>query len=139
MENLSPGYRNMLIVFAYVNEDEVYFAGGFIRVREWCVCRSGRNGWNNPGWVDFACPKENILSKQWYSMELKIEKATVILSVDGDLKVQYTFKKLPKGKLGLSVHGGDSLFDDLEITGIGDMPVHPKSALATTWAEMKGR
>lgn len=132
-------YQNALIVFSYVDESEVYLAGSAIKRGLWYIIRTTHGGWpDRAGWRDLAIFGEPVRSNRWYLMSVEIDGATVRLSVDGQLKVEYTFKpELPKGRIGLGVSGANALFDEIRVTGVDASPVTPKDFLATTWAKLK--
>ncbi len=125
-----------------MDESEVYLVGPAIIRQEWWLIRITHVGWRggggNAGSFFVATAKDRVLSNRWYLMSLEIDKNTVRLSVDGQLKLEYTFKpELPKGRIGLGVSGAKALFDDFRVTGGDASPVTPKGLLATTWAKLK--
>lgn len=136
--NTGGVYQNFLIVFSYVNESEVYFAGSLIGAGFWGIVCSSHGG-TAARWQQLAMLGENLQSNVWYLMKVEINKATVSLIVDDKLKVEYTFDpELPKGRIGLGVTGSDSLFDEVRVRGVKNaFPVIPKKSLVTTWAKLK--
>jgi len=132
-------FNNSLIVFSYVNESEIYFAGSAILRGVWLIVSTDHGGRvAMTRWQELAQFEEVLQSNVWYSMKVEIDKATVRLIVDGKLEVEYTFHpELPKGRIGLGVSGADSLFDDFQVRGVDAFMISPKKLLATTWAKLK--
>jgi hypothetical protein len=133
-------YKNASIIFSYVNESEIYLVGYAVNLRRWQIIRSGKEGWNRPGWAEFATAIDGtIQSEKWYSLKIEITGTTINLFVDDDFKVKYTFPNgIPVGKIGLGVGGSDVLFDNVKVIGVEDyFSVNPKYARATTWAKLK--
>lgn len=133
-------WENALIVFSHMDESEVYLAGSAIVKQQWHIIRMTHEGWDmgQPGSLFLATAGAPVQSNRWYLMSLEIDKNTVCLSVDGQPKVEYTFKpELPKGRIGLGVSGANALFDEIQVRGVEVLPVTPKALLATTWAKLK--
>ena len=127
--------KNALIVFAYVDESEIYQAGSHLLNQRWAITRTAHAGRSNR---DLAFKSEAVGSKRWYHMRVEIDRTTIRLRVDGTLKVKYTFDpELPKGRIGLGVDGGDTLFDEVSVRRVDAFPVDSKGLLATTWAQLK--
>ena len=103
--------------------------------------RTNHRGWDDQvWWRDLALATSPVVSNRWDVVRLEIDHKTVRLIPDDKLKVEYTFDpELPQGRIGLSVVGADSLFDEFQVSGVGPLPIHPKGHLTTTWAVLKHR
>lgn len=141
MDTAKGVFKNAEIVLSYVNESEIYLAGFAVQRGIWNIMRTNHRGWDDQvWWRDLALAAAPVVSNRWYVMRLEIDHKTVRLIADDKLKVEYTFHpELPQGRIGLSVIGANSLFDEFRVSGVGAFAIHPKGHLTTTWGALKRR
>jgi len=139
-QHIAGGWSNGYIIFAYVSETEVYYAGARIGRGNWTIEKSAlAGGEQNFGEVGDAriaggapLPRYTVV----------IEQDDVVIYDDEDDEVnRHTFAAMPVGRIGLANENAETKYDDFAADGpaVAGLAVSPKDRLATTWAELKER
>ena len=132
------GWSNCYTIFAYVDDDEVYYAGARIGRGNWTIEKSAlAGGEQNFGEVaDGRVKAGGVIIPYTVSIEGK----DVVIYDEKDKEVnRHSFGKMPIGRIGLAHENTITQYDDFEAEGpkVKGLPVQPLGKLAVTWARIK--
>ena len=125
-------------IFAYVADDEVYYAGARIGRGNWTIEKSAlAGGEQNFGQVaDGRIQAGGVIIPYTVSIEGK----DVVIYDEKDKEVnRHSFGKMPIGRIGLAHENTITQYDDFEAEGpkVKGLSVQPVRKLAVTWARIK--
>ena len=134
------GWSNCYTIFAYVDDDEVYYAGARIGRGNWTIEKSAlAGGEQNFGEVaDGRVKAGGVIIPYTVSIEGK----DVVIYDEKDKEVnRHSFGKMPIGRIGLAHENTITQYDDFEVEGpkVKGLSVQPLGKLAVTWARIKKR
>ena len=132
------GWSNCYTIFAYVDDDEVYYAGARIGRGNWTIEKSAlAGGEQNFGEVaDGRVKAGGVIIPYTVSIEGK----DVVIYDEKDKEVnRHSFGKMPIGRIGLAHENTITQYDDFEVEGpkVKGLSVQPLGKLAVTWARIK--
>ena len=132
------GWSNCYTIFAYVDDDEVYYAGARIGRGNWTIEKSAlAGGEQNFGEVaDGRVKAGGVIIPYTVSIEGK----DVVIYDEKDKEVnRHSFGKMPIGRIGLAHENTITQYDDFEVEGpkVKGLSVQPLGKLAVTWAGLK--
>ena len=132
------GWSNCYTIFAYVDDDEVYYAGARIGRGNWTIEKSAlAGGEQNFGEVaDGRVKAGGVIIPYTVSIEGK----DVVIYDEKDKEVnRHSFGKMPIGRIGLAHENTITQHDDFEVEGpkVKGLSVQPLGKLAVTWAGLK--
>ena len=127
-------------IFAYVADDEVYYAGARIGRGNWTIEKSAlAGGEQNFGEVaDGRVKAGGVIIPYTVSIEGK----DVVIYDEKDKEVnRHSFSKMPIGRIGLAHENTITQYNDFEVEGpkVKGLSVQPLGKLAVTWARIKKR
>ena len=134
------GWSNCYTIFAYVDDDEVYYAGAKIGRGNWTIEKSAlAGGEQNFGEVaDGRVKAGGVIIPYTVSIEGK----DVVIYDEKDKEVnRHSFGKMPIGRIGLAHENTITQYNDFEVEGpkVKGLSVQPLGKLAVTWARIKKR
>ena len=133
------GWSNCYTIFAYVDDDEVYYAGARIGRGNWTIEKSAlAGGEQNFGEVADGRVKAGVIIPYTVSIEGK----DVVIYDEKDKEVnRHSFGKMPIGRIGLAHENTITQYNDFEVEGpkVKGLSVQPLGKLAVTWARIKKR
>ena len=134
------GWSNCYTIFAYVDDDEVYYAGARIGRGNWTIEKSAlAGGEQNFGEVaDGRVKAGGVIIPYTVSIEGK----DVVIYDEKDKEVnRHSFGKMPIGRIGLAHENTITQYNDFEVEGpkVKGLSVQPLGKLAVTWARIKKR
>jgi len=135
---MGGGWSNCYIIFAYVNEAEVYYAGARIGRSNWTIEKSALAG----GEQNFGEVRDVRISARGTPYTVAIEGNDVVIYDENDKEVnRHTFGEMPIGRIGLAHENAITQYDDFEVESpaVKSLSVEPTGKLATTWAQIKKR
>ena len=130
------------IIFAYLDETEIYYAGARVGQPNWSVEKNDKDTGAQQYLKQINDGKfeKNVGIVPRY--EVAIEGDDVVIYTDGDDEsLRHSFGKMPVGRVGLFVQNARTRFDDFVISGpaVKALAVESVGKLATTWARIKGQ
>jgi|TARA_B100000809_G_scaffold233715_1_gene250632 hypothetical protein len=133
------GWSNCYTIFAYVDDDEVYYAGARIGRGNWTIEKSAlAGGEQNFGEVADGRVNGGVIIPYTVSIEGK----DVVIYDEKDKEVnRHSFGKMPIGRIGLAHENTITQYNDFEVEGpkVKGLSVQPLGKLAVTWARIKKR
>jgi hypothetical protein len=143
-KDLGGGWQNGYIIFAYVNEAELYYAGARIGRSNWSIEKSSLGG-GEQNFGEVADPRIKAGGVIIPRYRVVIEGDDVVIYADRDGKWEeqnrYTFPaEMPIGRVGLCNENTTTQFDNFVVSGPeveGSIAVAPAGKLATAWAKLK--
>jgi hypothetical protein len=147
--DMGGGWSNGYIIFAYVDENNLYYAGARIGRSNWSTEKSALAG-GEQNFLQVADPriKPNQVIIPRY--QVSIEGDDVVIYAEDD-KGKWEEKSrvtmpggMPIGRVGLAAENAITDFDDFvmsgpQVTDGGKLAVKPSHKLATVWASLKTR
>ncbi len=139
-QHVAGGWQNGYIIFAYVSETEVYYAGARIGRGNWTIEKSAlAGGEQNFGEVgDARVNGAGPLPRY----TVAIEQDDVVIYDDEDEEVnRHSFAEMPVGRVGLANENAETKYDGFvaEGPGVAGLAVSSDDRLATTWGDLKAR
>ena len=132
------GWSNCYTIFAYVDDDEVYYAGARIGRGNWTIEKSAlAGGEQNFGEIaDGRVKAGGVIILYTVSIE---GKDVVIYGEKGKEVNRHSFGKMPIARIGLAHENTNTQYDDFEAEGpkVKGLSVQPLGKLTATWARIK--
>ncbi len=143
---MGGGWSNGYIMFAYVNEAELYYAGARIGRNNWSIEKSALAG-GEQNFGEVADPRIVAGGVVIPRYQVVIEGNDVVIYADRDGEWEeqnrHTFGAgMPIGRVGLVTENATTQFDDFVMSGPevkGLVAVEPADKLAATWGKLKAR
>ena len=137
-QHIAGGWSNGYIIFAYVSDTEVYYAGARIGRGNWTIEKSALAGREQKfGQVAEARVNGGGPLPRY---TVAIEGDEVVIYDDEDDEVnRHAFGSMPGGRIGLANENAETKYDEFlaEGPGVAGLAVSPVGRLATRWAEIK--
>jgi len=143
-KDMGGGWQNGYIIFAYVSDTEIYYAGARIGRGKWSIEKSAlAGGEQNFGDIPDGRIKAGGVVIPRY--KVAIEGKDVVIYTDGNKEqVRASFPKMPVGRVGLANENTTTRFDDFVASGPkvksgGKFALEPAGNLVTCWGNIKAR
>lgn len=138
-KDLGGEWANGYVIFAYVSDAEIYYAGTRTGRATWSIEQSAlAGGENNFGEVNDARVGRDMTMPRF---SVVIEGDDVVIYDDkNDEMNRHSFASMPVGPVGLANEATNTHFDDFVVSGpevSGNLAVAPAGKLTTTWAKIK--
>ena len=110
--------KNGFFIFDYQDPQNFKFAGPFFGGDKWRIGRVADGAWTFHADAAFDFELETN-----YALALRLEGTTATLLADGREQVSHTFAgPITDGALGLGTRNADTVFDDLLVAALADLP-----------------
>ncbi len=140
VQHVGGAWQNGYIIFAYVDETEVYYAGARIGRGNWTIEKSAlAGGEQNFGEVGDA-RVNGAAPLPPYTVVIEGDDVVIYDDEDDEMN-RHSFAKMPVGRIGLANENAETKYDDFaaEGPGVAGLAVSHEDRLATAWAELKAR
>ena len=110
--------KNASVIFDYQDQDNFKYAGASVDSGRWEIGQVGSGNWRSQVTLD-----EAIALNTDYHMQVVVLNDKATLFVDGAEKLTHTFSSgIGDGTVGLATHRAKTVFDNLEVLGLPDVP-----------------
>ncbi|MEZ6044113.1 MAG: hypothetical protein R3C11_00720 [Planctomycetaceae bacterium] len=133
---ISNGGHNAFIIFDYKNANDFKYAGFYPNQNEWVIGHYQGNWSNKLAVLDWDNEGKDILTNQFYHLDVKLDGSVATLYADGVQLVSYNFgTNITHNAIGFATANAFTWFDNLRI----ELTLSPAPASSCSAVGLKKR